>query len=61
MNKKKLEAWVWVLIYGGILGISLGWFLEARSPALGWALLVLGGVGVASGATLIFLRSRMAP
>ena len=61
MTKKKLEAWVWVLIYGGILGLSLGWFLQSRSPALGWALLVLGGVGVASGATLIFLRSRMAP
>ena len=61
MSKKKLEAWVWVLIYSGILGLSLGWFVEERSPALGWTLLVLGGLGVVSGAALIYLRSRMPP
>jgi len=61
MKNKQLEAWAWVLIYSGILGFSLGWFLQVRSPALGWALLVLGCIGVAFGAALIFLRSRRPP
>jgi TRAP-type C4-dicarboxylate transport system permease small subunit len=61
MNKKKLESWVWLLIYGGMIGFSLGWFLESRSAALGWPLLVLGAASIAGGALLIFLRSRMPP
>ena len=61
MNQKKLEAWVWLLIYGGIIGVSLGWFLQSRSAALGWPLLALGAVSIAGGALLIFLRSRMPP
>ncbi len=61
MDKKKLEAWVWVLIYGGIIGCSLGWFLASRSAALGWPLLTLGAVGIASGVLLIYLRSRRPP
>ena len=61
MDKKKLEVWVWVLIYGGIIGCSLGWFLALRSAALGWPLLMLGAASIASGALLIYLRSRRPP
>jgi hypothetical protein len=61
MSKSRLEALVWVLIYGGLLGLSLGWFVRARSDALGWALMVVGAAVAATGATLIFVRSRMGP
>ena len=61
VNKKKLEVWVWVLIYGGMIGVSLGWFVQSRSAALGWPVLALGALSIAGGALLIFLRSRMPP
>jgi len=61
MSKNKLETLVWVLIYGGLLGISLGWFVQARSDAFGWALMVVGAAVAVTGAALIFVRSRMGP
>jgi hypothetical protein len=61
MTKKKLEAWVWVLIYGGMLGASFGWFIQPRSAALGWTLMVAGGVVAAIGVVLIFVRARLGP
>jgi len=61
MNKKKLETWVWVLIYGGMLGASFGWFTQSSSAALGWTLIVAGGVVAAIGVLLIFVRARLGP
>ena len=61
MTKDKLEILVWVLIYGGLLGASLGWFMQPRSDALGWMLMAAGGTVAAIGVVLIFVRSRMGP
>jgi F0F1-type ATP synthase assembly protein I len=61
MQKKQVEKWVWILIYGGMLGISLGWFLEPTMAAGGWALMVVGGAAAAAGLVLIFVRARMGP
>jgi hypothetical protein len=61
MTTKKLDTWVWVLIYGGMLGLSLGWFTHSRSPALGWTMIAAGGVAAAFGVLLVFMRSRMGP
>jgi hypothetical protein len=61
MTTKKLDTWVWVLIYGGMLGLSLGWFTLSGSPALGWAMITAGGVAAAVGVLLVFMRSRMGP
>ena len=61
MTKDKLDTLVWVLIYGGLLGASLGWFIQPRSDALGWMLMAAGGIVAAIGVVLIFVRSRMGP
>jgi hypothetical protein len=61
MNKSKLDTWLWVLIYGGMLGASLGWFVLPRSPGLGWTLMVAGAVVTALGVVLVVVRSRMGP
>ena len=61
MTKDKLEILVWVLIYGGLLGASLGWFMQPRSDALAWTLIAAGGTVAAIGVVLIFVRSRMGP
>jgi hypothetical protein len=59
MNAKRVESLVWVLIYGGLLLVALGWFVGAGSAVLGWALAGVGGVAAAAGAVLIVVRSRM--
>jgi hypothetical protein len=52
----RIEALVWVLIYGGMLSGTLGLFMLNGSGGL--ALLVAGGIAVVLGILLIWLRSR---
>jgi len=55
-----MERWVWILVYGGLLAVSLGFFMQ-REPqgadVAGW-LFGGGGVAAALGVLLIWLRSR---
>jgi hypothetical protein len=59
MAPKKLEQLVWVLIYGGLLTLSLGVFVERLHEWLGWVLTIAGAVVAALGAVLIWVRSRL--
>jgi F0F1-type ATP synthase assembly protein I len=61
MNKEQLEKWSWILIYGGLVGASLGWFLRVSNDAAGWTLIGAGAVLAAVGAGLIVVRARMGP
>jgi F0F1-type ATP synthase assembly protein I len=61
MKEKQLEKWIWPLIYGGLLGASLGWFLREGSGTAAWTLIGTGAVLVAVGAVLILMRARMGP
>jgi hypothetical protein len=59
MSAQRIETLTWVLIYGGILGAILGWFLApARGP---WGELLVTGGAIAAGAgvVLIFVRARL--
>ncbi len=55
----RVEALVWVLIYGGLLTFVLGLFTGRSDVALGWTLGMLGLCGVFAGAVLLWVRSRM--
>ena len=59
MQKTSIEKWVWILIYGGLLAVSLGWFVEPANAAPGMALMVGGGMLAAIGVVLIFVRARL--
>ena len=62
MKPEKLETWVWVLIYGGLLAVCLGVFVMRRGgDALGWALVVAGVLAVVAGMVLVVVRARMKP
>ena len=61
MQIKRLEKWTWLLIYGGMLGISLGWFIQTGNAALGLTLMIGGGTVAAIGVALIFVRARLGP
>jgi hypothetical protein len=61
MKPEKLETWTWVLLYGGLLAVSLGVFVLLRGGVLGWPLVALGVVAVVVGLVFIVVRSRMSP
>ena len=58
-DKLRVERWAWILIYGGLLTLVLGMFLERQDRTLG-DIFQIGGTAVAAvGALLIWIRSRM--
>ena len=59
MSASKLETLIWVLIYGGLLLLCLGVFVQREMPATGWTMVVVGAVAAAAGAVLVWVRSRM--
>jgi hypothetical protein len=61
MSNRGLEALVWVLIYGGLLLLALGVFVQRQGGSFGWALIGIGGGVAAIGAVLIVVRSRRGP
>ncbi len=56
---KRIQVWVWVLIYGGLLTFILGHFVSRTDVALARVLGVVGMVAVVVGVVLIFVRARM--
>jgi hypothetical protein len=58
-NPKRVELWSWALIYGGLLALSLGWFVMPYRGPWGELLFSAGGVAAAVGVALIFVRARM--
>ncbi len=59
MSKQRLETWSWVLIYGGLLALCLGWFIVPQRGPWGELLFTGGALVAALGVVLIVLRSRM--
>lgn len=55
----RLQALIWVLIYGGLLTLILGLSVGRIDDALGWSLVVGGGVVAAVGFVLIYVRSKI--
>lgn len=61
MKPKTVEKLIWMLIYGGLLVLSLSVFVARRTDTLGAVLMVAGAVAVLAGVALVWLRSRMRP
>ena len=58
MNTQRVEAWVWVLVYLGMVLIGVGMSAQRSDEALGWIVTVIGITLDALGVVLIWLRSR---
>jgi drug/metabolite transporter superfamily protein YnfA len=61
MKPSTIETLVWVLLYGGLLILSVSVFVEPADGGLVTVLRWLGGSGAVAGVLLIVLRSRMKP
>lgn len=57
----RIEALVWVLMYGGLLTLVLGLATQSYDAALGWSLAVAGGTAALAGLVLIFVRAWLSP
>ena len=59
MKAARIDVWVWVLVYAGMIGIGLGLAIQRNDVSLGWAVACVGAALVAAGALLIWIRSRL--
>jgi hypothetical protein len=59
LQLKRLQALIWVLIFGGLLTLVLGLSLGRYDQIAGGACVGVGGVLAAVGALLILLRARL--
>lgn len=59
MNTRRIETWLWVLIYLGMILLALGLSMQREGASLGWGIAALGLALVAVGVVLIWVRSRM--
>ena len=57
-KRGRFHAAIWILIYGGLLAISLGLFVEPQAAAMRVVFLYGGGLAVLAGIVLIVIRSR---
>jgi hypothetical protein len=59
LTLQRLHKLIWVLIYGGLLTFVLGLATQRLDAAVGWLLMVTGGIVAAAGFVLIYVRSRL--
>ena len=59
--KERLDVLIWVLIFGGLFAVVLGFASRSGAPATGWTLMVFGACVAAAGVVLIWVRSRLGP
>ena len=59
MRTQTIEKWTWLLIYGGLLVLSLGLFVLPSSADTGWVLVLAGAAAVVAGVVLVVARSRL--
>ena len=59
MKTSTVDNLIWILIYGGLLGVGLGLYVQRSDDGLGTTVLAIGGVIAALGFALIYVRSRM--
>ena len=60
LKAARVEVLIWVLIYGGLLALSLGVFVSRQGGGvIAVVLYAIGILAVLAGAVLVWVRSRM--
>ena len=55
----RMERWIWVLIYGGLMSIVLSTFVDKIQGQGAPAFLLGGAAAVVAGVVMVVLRSRL--
>ncbi|HEY4067854.1 MAG TPA: hypothetical protein VGM74_13225 [Burkholderiaceae bacterium] len=56
---KRLQTWVWVLVYAGTLLVGIGLTARRSDSGTGAIVIWIGAVLIAAGALLVWIRSRI--
>lgn len=59
MDARRVDTWVWVLIYVGLIMLGLGLSARRDDATLGWCIAAAGSALAGVGIALIWVRSRM--
>ena len=59
MKTSTVDTLIWVLVYGGLIGVGLGLSVQRSDVVLGYGVAIVGGVVAVVGFALIYVRSRM--
>jgi len=59
MGTKRIDTWVWVLIFLGLIVLGVGLSVQRGDTALGWGIAAAGITLTAAGIVLVWVRSRM--
>ena len=59
LTSKRLHTAIWVLVYGGLLTLVLGFSVQRSDDDLGWSMVAAGLVLALLGFALVFVRARM--
>jgi adenine/guanine phosphoribosyltransferase-like PRPP-binding protein len=55
----RMERWIWILIYGGLLSIVLSTFVDRIQGPGASAFLLGGALAVVAGVVMVVLRSKL--
>lgn len=55
----RMERVIWTLIYGGLLAVVLGYFLESTQNTDATAVYAIGILATAMGVVMVYVRSRL--
>jgi uncharacterized membrane protein HdeD (DUF308 family) len=58
---KRLQTWVWVLVYAGIVLVGVGLTARRSDASTGSTVAWIGALLIAAGVLLIWIRSRIRP
>ena len=59
LKAARIEVWIWVLVYAGLIVFGTGLAVQRSDGSLGWSIAAVGALLVAAGALLVWIRSRM--
>ena len=59
MSTKRIDGWIWPLVFLGIILIGLGLSIQRSDVALGWGVAAGGITLTLTGIVLVWVRSRM--
>ncbi len=59
MSASRIGSTIWLLVYGGLFAVCLGFALQRGGQGYGWGVVCVGGAAVVAGAILVWVRSRM--
>ncbi len=61
MRNHTLDKLIWVCVYGGLLALCLGLFVQRQDGRIGGVLMAGGALVAAIGVYLVWLRAQRGP